>query len=553
MNLTDSEIMMVEQLTYFGNIDAGDKGKTIEEILSEYTEDRLKAMETSSTSEDADRAAVIRYLQNSDNVKNLVLDDTMEDASGKRLALCFTEPGSEGEALVAFQGTTAKEWGDNVEGATVADTQRQIEALDYIESLPYDNITVTGHSKGGNKAMYVAITSDKVNRCVSMDGQGFSQEFMDKYAAEIEEKGQIISNYSIKTDYVHVLLFQPPGSNQISCEGYRIGKDIKRHHQPFTYFQIDENGQIVLDKDGKPLVTTKINGQPIQDDPSVVMIHGFTAFVMNIATPEDKEKIVNLIATLADMMMGEDSSMEEIQNYLLNNMDNLSLVLAYLVKYMDTYNLSSDEIDALLQCLGLNSLDEYFTVEVMGFKLCGLSDFLNVMLENITDGKPDHFINALLSVISGLLGFAGFNIDLKGFWEKTERKINSIGNVSQAEGKKEPNAGSGAVRDFSVEKYETLMRVLNRINNMGFDGVGGWGNYSSEDWYGPLLIGLLSRAISVYYSKLEETNEVCKERINKVFDAVEEIDNRALLANVGSTGEQALSSANFQTICNSLG
>lgn len=37
----------------------------------------------------------------------------------------------------------------------------------------YDSITVTGHSKGGNKAQYVTVLSDKVDRCISMDGQGF--------------------------------------------------------------------------------------------------------------------------------------------------------------------------------------------------------------------------------------------------------------------------------------------------------------------------------------------------------------------------------------------
>lgn len=91
----------------------------------------------------------------------------------------------------------------------------QKEALDYIECLPYEDITVVGHSKGGNKAMYVAVTSGKVSRNISMDGQGFSKEFIDKYWAEINEKGAIITNYSVSSDYVHVLLFPVPNSNQI--------------------------------------------------------------------------------------------------------------------------------------------------------------------------------------------------------------------------------------------------------------------------------------------------------------------------------------------------
>ncbi len=34
--------------------------------------------------------------------------------------------------------------------------------------------------------MYVAITSEKISRCVASDGQGFSKQFMNKYWLEID-------------------------------------------------------------------------------------------------------------------------------------------------------------------------------------------------------------------------------------------------------------------------------------------------------------------------------------------------------------------------------
>ena len=67
--------------------------------------------------------------------------------------------------------------------------------------------------------MYVAITSDKVTRFVAYYGQGFSQEFIDKYWAEIQAKGEFITEYSLSTDYVHVLLFPVPNSKQVYCQG----------------------------------------------------------------------------------------------------------------------------------------------------------------------------------------------------------------------------------------------------------------------------------------------------------------------------------------------
>ena len=117
-------------------------------------------------------------------------------------AICFNDPDDPEHAVVVFRGTSGKdEWIDNAIGLGVSDTERQKAALDYIENLPYDSITVAGHSKGGNKAQYVTVLSDKVDRCISMDGQGFSQEFIDKYYAEIQKKGHCIKNYYLEGDF----------------------------------------------------------------------------------------------------------------------------------------------------------------------------------------------------------------------------------------------------------------------------------------------------------------------------------------------------------------
>lgn len=183
MVLTDNELGMIEQLCYlnkdvaeaagvsgFNGVKNGQKNMSIEEILACFDEEALKKLESCDFEIDGacasgkEWAGIIRYLKSS-RMKDLVLADTMTNTNGTTLALCFTEEGNTSDAIVAFKGTTGgAEWVDNVEGLNVADTECQKEALDFIESLPYDSITVTGHSKGGNKAMYVAITSDKVDR-----------------------------------------------------------------------------------------------------------------------------------------------------------------------------------------------------------------------------------------------------------------------------------------------------------------------------------------------------------------------------------------------------
>ena len=87
-------------------------------------------------------------------------------------AACFVEPS--GEVTVAFRGTggSSEQWNNNTEGYGDISQKSQEDAAEYIRSIPYDHVEVTGHSNGGNQAMYVAIVCGyKVTRCVSFEGQ----------------------------------------------------------------------------------------------------------------------------------------------------------------------------------------------------------------------------------------------------------------------------------------------------------------------------------------------------------------------------------------------
>ena len=90
--------------------------------------------------------------------------------------------------------------------------------MDYMESLKksgvferYDNVYVTGHSKGGNEATLVTMVySDVIDRCISGDGQGFSPEFVEymkktlgpEEFAKIQDK---MYGFHANNDYVNVL------------------------------------------------------------------------------------------------------------------------------------------------------------------------------------------------------------------------------------------------------------------------------------------------------------------------------------------------------------
>lgn len=94
---------------------------------------------------------------------------------------------------------------DNGEGAYTSVTNEQFEALKFINNLNYDNITVSGHSKGGNKAQYVTILSSKIKKCVSVNGQGFSNSFLESYREEINKNQSKIVCINAEYDYVSCL------------------------------------------------------------------------------------------------------------------------------------------------------------------------------------------------------------------------------------------------------------------------------------------------------------------------------------------------------------
>lgn len=135
------------------------------------------------------------------------------DENGLR-ATCFVD--EQGEATVAIRGTggSYEAWSDNVEGAYDMDTSVQEEMKSFIENdcVQYDNITVTGHSKGGCMAQYVTVQcGDKVDRCVSYDGQGFNREFHETYSDEIAQNSHKIKSISANTEAVNTLLYSVAG------------------------------------------------------------------------------------------------------------------------------------------------------------------------------------------------------------------------------------------------------------------------------------------------------------------------------------------------------
>ena len=192
MALTDEELALLNTLMYeSGLFKEGNVGKTLEEILRGYK------------SESDTVNSLIDAVLNDPEMCNLVLVDI--DSYNKRGsgAMCFKDPSTK-DVIVAYQGTgtgeyidgdpTNSEWYTNATGASESDTEPQQAANDYFEYCKErygqdgGDMIVTGHSNGGNKAMYVSVVNDDVDRCVAFDGEGFGFKFLKKYLEQIKKK-----------------------------------------------------------------------------------------------------------------------------------------------------------------------------------------------------------------------------------------------------------------------------------------------------------------------------------------------------------------------------
>ena len=159
---------------------------------------------------------VLKQVQASPNLQHIkIVEPMLRDGMGITAAT-FVDT-RDNSATVVFRGTDGsyKAWYDNFEGAgTDKYTPMQKLALDYMERIAkrgYNNVTVTGHSKGGNLAAFVTLFSPIVSRCINFDGQGFSEYFHKKFKDEIDANRNKIKTIAAYNDFVNILMFTIAG------------------------------------------------------------------------------------------------------------------------------------------------------------------------------------------------------------------------------------------------------------------------------------------------------------------------------------------------------
>ena len=324
---------------------------------------------------------ILNQIINKPNLRNLRIKNVANYKNGMRFA-CFVD--DENNATVVFRGTTTtKEWDDNGQGAYEYDTIQQIDALNYINSLRYDNITVTGHSKGGNKAQYVTVLSPKISNCVSINGQGFSNEFISKYKDQINQNKSKIISINGKYDYVNCLF------NSIVGECHYIKTESQIN--PFYYHKanilLDDNGD--LRQETNEAIFSKI-------------INKFSNALLSDMPEEIQNLTINGMIGVIELILCKG----EIKGNILKVAGELLIMLCYenCVKYKEIFNIAYKVLEVLI--LPLLFWEDFIKIEEIKSK---------ELLENI---------------------IKGINISGKGIIKKIEiidkNQISLIDNISKA-------------------------------------------------------------------------------------------------------------------------
>ncbi|MDO4467912.1 MAG: DUF2974 domain-containing protein [Bacillota bacterium] len=254
-------------------------------------------------------------------------------------------------AIFAFRGTASGEWKDNFigggrtsqnDGVSTAQQENALtwykEVYDKYHLQEYTTI-VTGHSKGGNKAKYVAILDDTANLCVSFDGQGFSDEFMNKYGERILLRQEIIHNRSIDYDFVNIILNDV--GQKTYYKGFHIGAGgFAENHAPNTYMNYDDSSNFSLE----------------ECDQAFEMIE-LDRFINSYCRSQNfkyKATSLEMFGALAQaiLVFGDIEAVKEIlfdQTY----QKQVAYLLAYTIKYEQTIPVFREAIASILQSFNM--------------------------------------------------------------------------------------------------------------------------------------------------------------------------------------------------------
>ena len=335
--LTDSELLILSTLVYrIDRAGAAREGMKLGDIVETMREVivnrqiRTDARGSDSLSQQTsyrDWLALTERVLESRHLRELDVAALEIDEYCARMMLLLD---SQRNAYFVFAGTGAGEWEDNATAAHCADSTQQLRALRWFSKTCSEQgiktATVCGHSKGGNKALYVTVRAGSfVDRAVAFDAQGFSREFVSSYGDDILANTSKITMYSLDNDYVNGLLkCIALHSKRIYIEGSHVESPVA-FHSPAALFSPSRGSNGHTFELGGEVEQGKL-GKAFKD---------FSDYVMDNADPEEFRQICTCIGAFMENILVPHKSDEDrvARGVELARTEGFALLLNYIVQF----------------------------------------------------------------------------------------------------------------------------------------------------------------------------------------------------------------------------
>lgn len=364
--LSTEQVLLLNNLMYMTDDPplqsiSSTRAKTIGEYISAINITRLyKSRDYGSYMTGNDWKNLIEAVKNDNQLMNIKIEKVhiaeITNDGGGGVSAVFVDS-STNEAVITFRGTSNLEWKDNLIGGGQTDmpdkvsTPCQDTALKWYQSLEleqYETVTVTGHSKGGNKAKYITIMDNSVDRCLSFDGQGFSDEFMKHYADRIALNQDKITNNNIDSDFVNLLLNDL--GNTIFYKGYDYGEGhFLENHCPNTFFCFSSNGTYHLTESTR--------------DPRMEVIDEFlNNYLRTLPVDQKKETLI----MLGEIIEGGFNNVpaNDLLKILLegNNVSYAANIFAYILKYQKVNPELINAVNGVLEDMDMKDIAQIVNI-----------------------------------------------------------------------------------------------------------------------------------------------------------------------------------------------
>ena len=223
---SDAEMALTAQIAYLDMYEGETVGEAISRIREDYKDKpgiNASQEQMLKVADQIEELAANGGVEGYENWKAIAVRD---DNDNTGFYGCMIETG-EGDAVLSFRGTEPVD-SDHLIKDGIADlglwnskeTRQQAQAAEFANDMyqkygnKYDAYYMAGHSLGGNLAEHAAVFAPEgmnIQRCVSFDGPGFSNDYIIKNSDRIAARKGVIDHYQYSL--VGSLLFPLPGTD----------------------------------------------------------------------------------------------------------------------------------------------------------------------------------------------------------------------------------------------------------------------------------------------------------------------------------------------------